>query len=157
MKLQDSVTLPCDRATAWAALNDPDVLRRCIPGCEVLEQDAPDHLRAKVVLKVGPIKARFAGDVTLTDITPPQSYVLTGEGKGGVAGFAKGSARVWLDEVAPQETVLNYDASADVGGKLAQLGSRLLDSTAQKLVRQFFDSFRACVSQTDADAVAAKP
>ncbi|WP_104017581.1 CoxG family protein [Roseovarius nitratireducens] len=152
MKLQDSVTLPCDRATAWAALNDPDVLRRCIPGCESLEQDAPDHLSAKVALKVGPVKARFAGEVTLTEIVPPEGYLLSGEGKGGVAGFAKGSARVRLEEVGPQETVLHYDASADVGGKLAQLGSRLLDSTAQKLARQFFDSFRDCVAEAGAGA-----
>lgn len=142
MKLEDSVTLPCGREAAWAALNDADVLRQCIPGCEELRQDAPDHMAAKVALKVGPVKARFAGEVTLSEINPPESYVLSGEGKGGAAGFAKGSALVRLEEVTPNETILHYSASADVGGKLAQIGSRLLDSTAQKLARQFFDKFR---------------
>lgn len=146
MKLEDSVTLPCGRDTAWAALSDAEILRQCIPGCEQLVQDTPDHMSAKVTLKVGPVKARFAGEVTLSEINPPESYVLSGEGKGGVAGFAKGSATVRLEEVGPQETILHYSASADVGGKLAQIGSRLLDSTAQKLARQFFDRFRDCVS-----------
>ncbi|SEM31987.1 hypothetical protein SAMN05443999_12012 [Roseovarius azorensis] len=146
MKLEDSVTLPCGRETAWAALNDADVLRQCIPGCEELLQDAPDHMAAKVALKVGPVKAKFAGEVTLSEIKPPESYFLSGEGKGGVAGFAKGSALVRLEQVSTEETILHYSASADVGGKLAQIGSRMLDSTAQRLARQFFDKFRDCVS-----------
>lgn len=146
MKLEDSVTLPCDRKTAWAALNDPEILRQCIPGCEELTQDTPEHMTAKVTLKVGPVKARFAGEVTLSEINAPESYVLSGDGKGGVAGFAKGAAHVRLEEVGPEETVLHYSARADVGGKLAQIGSRLLDSTAQKLARQFFDKFRDSVS-----------
>ncbi|GGO61914.1 hypothetical protein SAMN05444398_11949 [Roseovarius pacificus] len=150
MKLEDSVILPCGRETAWAALNDPEILRQCIPGCEELTQDAPDHMTAKVTLKVGPVKARFAGDVTLSEINAPESYVLSGEGKGGVAGFAKGSAHVRLEEAGPEETVLHYSASADVGGKLAQIGSRLLDATAQKLARQFFDKFRDAVADDEA-------
>lgn len=150
MKLEDSVTLPCGRETAWAALNDPEILRQCIPGCEELTQDAPDHMTAKVTLKVGPVKARFAGEVTLSEINAPESYVLSGEGKGGVAGFAKGSAHVRLEDAGPNETVLHYSASADVGGKLAQIGSRLLDATAQKLARQFFDKFRDTVADDEA-------
>lgn len=150
MKLEDSVTLPCGREAAWAALNDPEILRQCIPGCEELTRDAPDHMTAKVTLKVGPVKARFAGEVTLSEINSPESYVLSGEGKGGVAGFAKGSAHVRLEEAGPNETVLHYSASADVGGKLAQIGSRLLDATAQKLARQFFDKFRDTVADDEA-------
>lgn len=150
MKLEDSVTLPCGRETAWAALNDPEILRQCIPGCEELTQDAPDHMTAKVTLKVGPVKARFAGEVTLSEINAPESYILSGEGKGGVAGFAKGSAHVRLEDAGPNETVLHYSASADVGGKLAQIGSRLLDASAQKLARQFFDKFRDTVADDEA-------
>ena len=150
MNFKDSVTIPSDRAAVWSALNDPDVLRQCIPGCEELEQQSPDHMTAKVSLKIGPIKARFAGDVNLTDINPPESYVLSGEGKGGIAGFAKGSAQVRLEETGPSETVLHYEAAADVGGKIAQLGSRLLDSTAKKLARQFFDDFQAVVTASKA-------
>ncbi|WP_320177782.1 carbon monoxide dehydrogenase subunit G [Roseovarius pacificus] len=150
MKLEDSVTLPCGRETAWAALNDPEILRQCIPGCEELTQDASDHMTAKVTLKVGPVKARFAGEVTLSEINAPENYVLSGEGKGGVAGFAKGSAHVRLEDAGPNETVLHYSASADVGGKLAQIGSRLLDATAQKLARQFFDKFRDTVADDEA-------
>lgn len=146
MRLEDSVNLPCGRETAWTALNDVDILRQCIPGCEELDQDAPDHMTAKVTFKVGPVKARFAGEVTLSEINAPESYVLSGEGKGGVAGFAKGSAVVRLEEIGPEDTILHYSASADVGGKLAQIGSRMLDATAQKLARQFFDKFRDCVS-----------
>ncbi len=146
MELRDSVVLPCDRATAWAALNDPDVLARCIPGCEALTMDAPDHMIATVALKVGPVKARFEGAVHLSEIEPLEGYLLTGEGKGGVAGFAKGSARVRLEDGGENETLLHYEATADVGGKLAQLGSRLLDSTAKKLAKTFFDNIRLAVS-----------
>lgn len=150
MNFKDSVSIPCDRAAVWSALNDPDVLRQCIPGCDELERQTADQMTAKVSLKIGPIKARFAGEVTFTDIDPPESYVLTGEGKGGIAGFAKGSAHVRLEEVAPLETVLHYEAAAEVGGKIAQLGSRLLDSTAKKLARQFFDDFSAVVTASKA-------
>ena len=129
---------------------DPEILRQCIPGCEELTQDAPDHMTAKVTLKVGPVKARFAGEVTLSEINAPESYILSGEGKGGVAGFAKGSAHVRLEDAGPKETVLHYSASADVGGKLAQIGSRLLDASAQKLARQFFDKFRDTVADDEA-------
>jgi carbon monoxide dehydrogenase subunit G len=150
MELKDSVRISRDRPSVWQALNDPAVLRRVIPGCEELVQLSPDRMTAKVVLKVGPIKAKFAGEVTLSDIDPPRGYVLTGEGKGGIAGFAKGAARVWLEEDGPDATVLHYDVSADVGGKIAQLGARLLDSTAKKLARQFFDDFNSIVTENTA-------
>ena len=149
MEMKETVTIPAARETVWRSLNDPEVLRRCIPGCEELVQDSPTELAAKVTLKVGPIKARFAGEVTLSEIVPPESYILSGEGKGGVAGFAKGSANVRLEEVSETETLLHYDAKADVGGKIAQLGARLLDRTAKKLARKFFDDFGAVVAGSD--------
>ncbi len=146
MELKDVVTIPAPRETVWQALNDPGVLRNCIPGCEELERHSPTELAAKVTLKVGPIKARFAGEVTLSDINAPEGYVLSGEGKGGAAGFAKGSAAIRLEDVSANETVLLYDARADVGGRIAQLGARLLDRTARKLARKFFDDFAAQVA-----------
>ncbi len=147
MEMKDSVTIPAARAVVWRALNDPEVLRRCIPGCEELDMISATELKAVVVFKAGPIKARFAGDVTLGDLDPPHGYVLSGEGKGGVAGMAKGAARVRLEEAAADRTVLEYEARVDVGGKIAQLGSRLLDSTAKKLTRKFFDDFSEIVSK----------
>ena len=147
MEMKDSVTIPAARALVWRALNDPEVLRRCIPGCEELEMASETELKAVVVLKVGPIKVRFTGDVTLGDLDPPRGYVLSGEGKGGVAGMAKGTARVRLEEAAADQTILVYEARVDVGGKIAQLGARLLDSTATKLTRKFFDDFNEIVSK----------
>lgn len=133
-------------AAVWAALNDPEVLRASVPGCETLEMDSDDHMTAKVVLKIGPIKATFTGEVTLSNINAPNSYTITGEGKGGIAGFAKGGADVSLVEAGPNETILTYKASADVGGKIAQLGSRLIVSTSKKLAGQFFSTFNKIVS-----------
>ncbi|WP_420587456.1 CoxG family protein [Ruegeria sp.] len=148
MELNDAITIPAGREAVWKALNDVDVLRQCIPGCEELTQDSPTDMAAKVTLKVGPIKAKFAGEVTLSDINAPEGYVLSGEGKGGVAGFAKGSATVRLEEVSANETILHYDAKADVGGKIAQLGARLLNSTAKKLAKKFFDDFNTVVTES---------
>jgi uncharacterized protein len=125
----------------WEALNNPDVLKECIPGCQSLEMKSPTDMAATVVLKIGPIKATFNGEVTLTNLKPPYSYTITGEGKGGVAGFAKGGADVTLTEDGPHTTILKYEAKADVGGKIAQLGSRLITSTSKKLAGQFFSSF----------------
>lgn len=136
------------REEVWAALNDPDVLRACIPGCEELEKTAETTMRAKVVQKIGPVKAKFDGEVELVNINPPHGYTIQGEGKGGVAGFAKGHADVALAEDGG-ETVLTYTAVATVGGKLAQLGSRLIDSTAKKLAAKFFDNFHKHVTQED--------
>lgn len=130
----------------WRALNDPEVLKDCIPGCEELEKTLDTEFAATVSLKVGPIKARFKGAVELTNLNPPYSYTISGEGKGGVAGFAKGGADVSLKEDGPQATILTYQAKADVGGKMAQLGSRLIQSTSKKLASQFFSDFNARVS-----------
>lgn len=132
--------------TVWMALNDPDVLRDCIPGCQELEKTSDTEFAAKVSLKIGPIKAKFDGQVELKNLNPPHSYTIAGEGKGGVAGFAKGSADVELKEESPEATLLSYKAKADVGGKMAQLGSRLLHSTSKKLAGQFFSDFNKRVS-----------
>jgi len=131
----------------WKGLNDPDVLRACIPGCESLEKKSDKEMSATVVLKIGPIKATFGGEVTLSNLKPPHSYTISGEGKGGIAGFAKGGADVTLTEDGPDITVLTYAAKADVGGKIAQLGSRLITSTSKKLAGQFFSSFGEKVAQ----------
>lgn len=147
MEMSDSTTLPAGREAVWQALNDPEVLRQCIPGCEEIEIISPTELTAKVRIKIGPIKARFAGGVTLSDLDPPSGYVLSGEGQGGVAGFAKGTARVTLEEISAQETIMHYEARVDVSGKIAQLGARLLDGTAKKLAKQFFDDFGRVVSE----------
>lgn len=125
----------------WEALNDPEILKACIPGCQTLEMSTPTLLEATVVLKIGPIKAKFNGQVNLTNLNAPHSYTIVGEGKGGVAGFAKGGADVTLTAEDENITVLRYKARADVGGKMAQLGSRLLQSTSKKLAGQFFSDF----------------
>ena len=138
MNGQERIEAPVD--TVWRALNDPQVLKDCIPGCEKLEKRSDTAMTATVVLKVGPIKARFEGEVQLTNLDPPTSYTISGEGKGGIAGFAKGHADVALAEDGPQATILTYTVKADVGGKIAQLGSRLIDSTSRKLAAQFFTS-----------------
>ncbi|BCH27381.1 carbon monoxide dehydrogenase [Mesorhizobium sp. L-8-3] len=132
----------------WEALNDPDVLKDCIPGCQSLEKKSDTDLAATVVLKIGPIKATFNGEVTLKNLNPPHSYTIAGEGKGGIAGFAKGGADVTLTPDGEDTTVLTYAAKADVGGKIAQLGSRLITSTSKKLAGQFFSSFNERVSQS---------
>jgi uncharacterized protein len=133
-------------ATVWAALNDPAVLKDCIPGCQTLEKTSDTDLAATVVLKIGPIKATFAGSVRLTNLDPPHAYTISGEGKGGVAGFAKGGADVRLAEDGSAATLLTYAAKADVGGKIAQLGSRLITSTSKKLAGEFFSNFNKRVS-----------
>lgn len=130
----------------WAALNDVEVLRECIPGCESLEKTSDNEMTAAVTLKIGPIKAKFNGAVELKNLNPPHGYTIQGEGKGGIAGFAKGGADVTLEEDGADATVLRYTAKADVGGKIAQLGSRLIDSTSKKLAGQFFSSFNEKVS-----------
>lgn len=141
-------------ATVWASLNDPDMLKASIPGCEMLEKTDDDRMKATVVLKIGPIKASFAGEVALSNINPPTSYTISGEGKGGIAGFAKGGADVALAEDGPDATILRYKASADVGGKIAQLGSRLIESTSKKLAGEFFSNFSAAVTSGDVKAEA---
>jgi carbon monoxide dehydrogenase subunit G len=130
------------RAEVWAALNDAEVLRACIPGCEALEKTSDTTFQARVVQKIGPVKARFEGGVELVNIAAPESYTIQGEGKGGVAGFAKGAADVQL-AADGDATVLTYQVHAMVGGKLARLGSRLINSSAKKLAARFFDNFEA--------------
>lgn len=147
MELSDEIRIAAPKAEVYRALNDPEVLRRCIPGCEELIQHSPEELEAKVVLKIGPVKARFAGNVTLDTSNAPDGFSLSGEGKGGAAGFAKGGAAVTLVEDG-DETVLGYTAKAEVGGKIAQLGSRLIQGTAKKLSAKFFASFAEVVNET---------
>lgn len=137
MQMSGAHRLAASRERVWAALNDPEVLRRAIPGCESLERLAPDRFKAQLSLRVGPMRAAIAGTVTLSQIVPPASYLLSGEGQAGPVGFAKGSARVRLESDG-EATRLAYDADAVVGGKLAQLGGRLLDATAHKLAEEFF-------------------
>src|SRR3546814_10792543 len=135
---QDRIEAP--RQAVWEALNDVEVLRQCIPGVEEIEKTSDTPFTAKVRAKVGPVSARLAGAVTLSDLDPPNGYTISGEGKGGAAGFAKGGARVRLaDEGAA--TLLSYDVDAQVGGKLAQIGSRLIDGTAKKMADDFFSPF----------------
>lgn len=141
---EEKIAAPIDKV--WAALNDPAVLKECIPGCQSLEKMSDNDLAATVVLKIGPIKATFNGAVTLKNLNPPKSYTIQGEGKGGIAGFAKGGADVTLTEDGAGSTVLKYEAKADVGGKIAQLGSRLITSTSKKLAGEFFSTFNEKVS-----------
>ena len=140
MELTDEIRIQAPKKVVYAALNDPEVLRRCIPGCEELIKLSENELEAKVVLKVGPVKARFGGNVTLDTSGAPDRFSLTGHGNGGAAGAAKGGADVRLIEDGG-ETVLAYEAKAEITGKLAQLGSRLIQSTAKKLAAKFFASF----------------
>jgi hypothetical protein len=152
MKLSGSRQLPASQAEVWAKLNDVDVLKRCIPGCESLEKQGDDKFKATVAMRIGPVSARFNGEVALTDLDPPKSYRISGRGQGGPAGFASGGANVKLE---PKDggTLLSYDVDATVGGKIAQLGARLIDATAASLSNQFFDRFAAEVAPP-AEAVA---
>src|SRR5271154_6017581 len=130
MQMNDSQRIPASKQKVWEALNNTDILKQCIPGCQSLEMSTPNEMTATVVLKVGPVKATFGGKVTLSDLDPPSSYRISGEGNGGIAGFAKGGALVNLSEDGPEATILSYQVDAQIGGKLAQLGGRLLGSTA---------------------------
>jgi carbon monoxide dehydrogenase subunit G len=143
MDMTGEYTIKAPREAVWAALNDPEMLKGAIAGCEELVKDG-DGFKATVVAKVGPVKAKFGGRVTLSDLDPPKGYTITGEGQGGAAGFAKGGAKVQLEEAA-DGTVLKYTASAQIGGKLAQIGSRLIDGTAKKMADDFFSAFAASV------------
>jgi hypothetical protein len=145
MDMTGEERIAAPRDVVWAALNDPDILRQCIPGCQSLERASPTELTATVKVKIGPVSASFNGAVTLSNINEPESYTISGEGKGGIAGFAKGGADVALREDGA-ETILRYEAKAQVGGKIAQLGSRLVDSSAKKLAQQFFADFSAAIN-----------
>ena len=156
MQMNDSQHIPAAKEKVWAALNDPAVLKQCIPGCQSLEMSSPTEMTATVVFRVGPVKATFGGKVTLSDLDPPNSYRISGEGSGGVAGFAKGGATVRLESESADVTILHYEVDAQIGGKLAQLGQRLIDSTAKKLAGDFFAAFGAAVGGT-AEAPAEVP
>ena len=158
MQMSESQRIPASKEKVWAALNDPEVLKKCIPGCQSLEMSSPTDITATVIFKVGPVKATFGGKVKLSDLDPPNSYRISGEGSGGVAGFAKGGAAVRLESESRDVTMLHYDVDAQIGGKLAQLGQRLIDSTAKKLAGEFFACFGeavGAVAEAPAEAEAA--
>ena len=159
MEMSGSIEIAADRDTVWAALLNADVLKECVPGCQDMTGNADDGFTATVVQKVGPVKATFKGAVSLEDRVPPESLRLTGEGKGGAAGFAKGAANVSLHE-SDIGTRLDYAVEAKVGGKLAQLGSRIIDGFARKMADQFFERFQETVEgpkETETDAVEEAP
>ena len=145
MELKDEITIPAPRDKVYEALNDLEVLKACIPGCEELTRESENELVAKVTLKIGPVKASFSGRVTLDTSKAPEAFSLSGQGDGGVAGFAKGGADVTLKEDG-QNTILGYEAKAETGGKIAQLGSRLISGTAKKLAKSFFAKFEDIMS-----------
>jgi len=144
MEIKGEYKIAAPRDKVFAALNDPAVLQACIPGCESLEKTSDTEMKAKVRMRIGPVSASFSGKVTLSDIDPPNGYRISGEGQGGAAGFAKGGAVVTLREDAG-DTVLNYNVDAQVGGKIAQVGARLIDGTAKKLADEFFGKFATMV------------
>lgn len=144
MTMTGEVQLPASRQVVWEKLNDPAVLKSCIPGCEELDKSGDNEFQAVAKMKVGPVSARFKGRVTLSDFDPPNSYKITGEGEGGVAGFAKGGATVNLQD-KDGGTLLVYNVEAQIGGKLAQLGQRLINGSAKKLADEFFANFAEAV------------
>ncbi|SDU18270.1 CoxG family protein [Stappia sp. ES.058] len=156
MELEGTQELNADPQTVWAALFDRDVLERAIPGCETLEQTSETEFAATVKLKVGPVSARFMGGVELSDIVPLVSCILSGKGSGGIAGFARGAARVALEQDG-EMTRLTYTAEAAVGGKLASLGNRLIKSTAQKLAGEFFANFQKILAERTEPVLAPEP
>jgi len=145
MTMNGEVQLYATRDKVWAMLNDPEVLKVCIPGCEMLDMNGDNEFQAIASVKVGPVKARWKGKVRLMDLDPPNSYRIVGEGEGGVAGFAKGNAKVSLSD-KDGGTLLSYDVEAQIGGKLAQLGQRLINSAAKKTADDFFVKFAAAVA-----------
>ncbi|MTI08308.1 CoxG family protein [Curvivirga aplysinae] len=148
MEMNGEYLLKASREDVWAALNDAEVLKTCIPGCEELNKESDTKFNAIAVQKIGPVKAKFKGEVELENLNPPESYRIVGAGNGGIAGFAKGSASVVLEE-AEEGTLLKYEVDASIGGKLAQLGQRLVKSTSAKLADKFFDAFAAQFSDDE--------
>ena len=144
MEIKGEYRIAASREKVFAALNDPAVLQACIPGCESLEKTSDTEMKAKVRLRIGPVSASFTGKVTLSDLDPPNGYKISGEGQGGAAGFAKGGAVVTLREDGA-DTLLSYNVDAQVGGKIAQVGARLIDGTAKKLADEFFSKFATMV------------
>ena len=158
MEMTGEFRIPAPRQRVWEGLNDPEVLKQCIPGCQALEKVSDTEFNGRVIASVGPVRATFGGKVTLSDLNPPQSYTISGEGSGGVAGFAKGGAKVNLAEDGAA-TVLTCAVQAQVGGKLAQVGSRLIDGVARKMANDFFGHFAAVMApeQPAPAAAAAEP
>ena len=156
MNMTGERRIAATREQVWAALNDTEVLRTSIPGCDTLVREPDGSLRATASVKIGPISAKFAGKVNLLDLDPPNGYRIEGEGQGGVAGFARGGAVVKLTADGA-DTILSYDVKANVGGKIAQLGARLIDATAKQMAGAFFDRFAAQVSVAEAEPDAAPP
>ncbi|HKF73007.1 MAG TPA: carbon monoxide dehydrogenase subunit G [Stellaceae bacterium] len=154
MDMTGEVRLPAPREMVWRALNDPEILKQSIPGCEEIQKLSDTEMTARIAAKVGPVSARFSGKVTLSDLDPPNGYTISGEGQGGVAGFAKGGAQVSLKDDSGG-TMLAYKVQAQVGGKLAQIGSRLIDATARKMADEFFTRFAGAVSAAAAPVAAA--
>lgn len=157
MELNGERLIPASVDKTWASLNDPEVLKACIAGCESIERTGDATMTAVVALKVGPVSARFKGNIAMTNIDAPNGYTLNFDGQGGVAGFGKGAADVALTAQAPEQTLLKYTARATVGGKMAQIGSRLVDATAAKLTEDFFKAFEAHLQASAAPAGAAVP
>ena len=145
MDLTGEYRIPAARSAVWEALNNLELLRAAIPGCESLEKASETEMTAKVAIKIGPVSAKFSGKVTLSELDPPRGYRITGEGQGGAAGFAKGTAHVDLEEDGTDATVLRYRADASVGGKMAQIGSRLVQGAARKTADEFFGRFSELV------------
>jgi uncharacterized protein len=156
MDMSGDRLIEAPRATVWEALNNPEILKACIPGCETIEKLSETEMKATAAVKLGPIAARFAGKVRLSDLDPPNGYTISGEGQGGVAGFAKGGAKVALRDEAGA-TRLTYEVQAQVGGKMAQLGARLIDSTAKQYAETFFTKFSAIVAPPPVAVPAAEP
>jgi carbon monoxide dehydrogenase subunit G len=156
MKMTGEQRIAAPRERVWAALNDPEILRQCIPGCQSLEKEADDKLKATVEIKIGPIGAKFNGAVTLSDLNPPESYTITGQGTGGTVGSAKGGAKVRL-AAAGNETILSYEVDAEVGGRLAQRGGPIIDATAKQLAGKFLSKFGEVVAGGGAAPAKAAP
>ena len=152
--MHGSQVIDAPRETVWKGLNDPKILQQCIPGCDKIVAASPTEFKATVVVKVGPVKASFAGEVTLSDLKAPESYRISGKGQGGFAGFATGGASVKLTALSPTQTQMDYTADAQIGGKLAMLGSRLIDSTAQSLAGMFFTKFANLLKSAGGSAAA---
>lgn len=155
MEMSGEYRVPAPRARVWQALNDPEILKQAIPGCQELTKVSDTEMTAVVQAKVGLVRAKFNGAVTLSNLNPPQSYTISGEGKGGVAGFASGGADVSLEEDGPDATVLKYTAKGQVGGKIAQVGARLIDATAKQMADSFFAKFVEIVAAPQAGAAPA--
>jgi len=149
--------IPASQQDTWKALNDPDILKACVPGCESITRVHDNEYQVMMTARVGPVSAKFRGRMSLSDIKPPQSYSLAFEGQGGAAGFAKGAAQVKLEPRGDHETRLSYDVKANVGGKLAQIGSRLVDAAAKKVADEFFQNFNKRMSSPEDETVVLHP